>query len=158
MKNAYRIGKALPNIGILFHNYRRGRWAQMIYRIRSIYIIFFVFITTAVTVSAQANSIILAWDPNNPAEQVTEYRIYYKTGASGPPYQGTGIDQGNSPIIIRVRDLANENMPRVNLSGLIPFATYHFTLTAFNGYESAYSDEVSLPVQALNPGQYTGRR
>lgn len=116
----------------------------MLYPVRYIFIVIFVFITTTATVSAQARSITLAWDPNNPAEHVTEYRLYYKIGYSGPPYTGTGIDQGDSPIIIRVNNLVNENNPRVRLTGLSPFATYRFALTAFNGNESGYSGEATL--------------
>ena len=125
----------------------------MLYPVRYIFIVVFVFITT-VSVSAQTNSITLAWSPNDPAEQVTEYRLYYKTSYSGPPYTGTGIDQGDSPIIIRVNNLVNENNPRFVLTGLSPFATYRFTLTAFNGNESGYSGEASLAAQASAAGIY----
>ena len=125
----------------------------MLYPVRYIFIVIFVFITT-VSVSAQADSITLAWSPNDPAEQVTEYRLYYKTGYSGQPYTGAGIDQGDSPIIIRVNDLVNENYPRLVLTGLSPFATYRFALTAFNGNESGYSGEASLAARASAAGIY----
>ena len=119
----------------------------MLYPIRYILIVFFVFITTAATVSAQTNSITLAWDPNDPAEQVTEYTLYYKTGTSGPPYNGVDLDQGDSPITIRVNDLADENNPEFGLTGLNPGVTYRFVIAAFNGTESDYSDEVSYAPQ-----------
>jgi len=90
----------------------------ILYPIRYIFIVVFVFITTAATISAQKNSITLTWDPNDPAELVTEYRLYYKTGTSGPPYNGTGLDQGDSPITIRVDDLVDENNPEFYLTGL----------------------------------------
>jgi len=120
----------------------------MLYPIRYIFIVVFVFITTAATISAQTNSITLTWDPNDPAEQVTEYRLYYKTGTSGPPYNGVGLDQGDSPITIRVDDLVDENNPEFNLTGLNTGVTYRLALTAFNGSESGHSDEVSYASQA----------
>ena len=122
--------------------------------VRYIIIVVFVFISTTVTVPAQANSITLAWNPNDPAEQVRQYRLYYKIGYSGPPFNGTGLDQGDSPIIIRVNDLADENNPTVVLSGLSPFATYRFVMTAFNGRESGYSNEASLAARASAAGIY----
>ncbi len=58
--------------------------------IRNIFIILFTLTISVVAVSAQTPGITVAWDANDPAEEVTEYRIYYKIGAFGPPYDGTG--------------------------------------------------------------------
>ena len=76
--------------------------------IRRFFTILGIFITTAANVSAQTDGITVAWDPNDPDELVTEYRLYYKTGAFGPPYDGTGLNQGESPIIIPVADLVDK--------------------------------------------------
>ena len=118
-----------------------------------------VLAISVATVSAQTDGITLAWDPNDTSEQVTEYRLYYKTGPSGPPYNGVGLNQGDSPIIIPVADLADENSPEIDLTGLIPGVAYYFVVTAFNGDESGYSNEVpftyGLPVDSDNDGYTT---
>ncbi|MEA3232313.1 MAG: hypothetical protein U9Q05_11230, partial [Thermodesulfobacteriota bacterium] len=101
----------------------------MFHPIRCFFIAVFVFVTTAATVSAQTNSITLAWAPNARSENVAEYKLYYKTGPSGRPYRGAGLDQGDSPITIRVADLADRNNPRFGLSGLTGGVTYRLTLT-----------------------------
>ncbi len=122
----------------------------MRYPTRHLFIVVFAFVTTAATASVQTDSITLAWAPNAPSEQVTQYRLYYKTGPPGQPYKGTGLDQGNSPIIIRVADLADENNPRFGLSGLAAGVTYRFVITAFNDIESPYSNEFSHPIVKRN--------
>ena len=48
-----------------------------------------------------------AWDKNTESD-IAGYYIYYKTGSSGAPYNGTGADEGDSPIKI---PLANLNDP-----------------------------------------------
>ncbi len=116
--------------------------------IRNISIMLFIFTISAANVSAQTNGITVAWDANDPAEQVTEYRLYYKTGPFGPPYDGTGLDQGDSPIVIQTANLPDANNPYINLTGLSAGVTYRFALTAFNGNESRYSAEVTHTVQA----------
>lgn len=122
--------------------------------IRSTLIVIFLTVIAAATVSAQANDIIVAWDPNDPAEQVTEYKLYYKTDNSstptGPPYDGTGLIEGDSPITIQVgQSLFDENNPEYTLTGLTAGVTYQFAVTACNDNkspdpnESRYSNEVT---------------
>jgi len=86
--------------------------------------------------------ITLAWDPNTEAD-LAAYKIYYKTGASGAPYDGTGADQGGSGFRVPLESLAQQGSPTYTLTGL-PDATYYFVVTAVDsqGYESGYSNEV----------------
>ena len=116
----------------------------MLRPIRNILIVLFVLAITTTTVSSQTNDITVTWDPNDPSEQVSEYRLYYKTDTSGPPYNGTGLYQGDSPIIILVNNLADEDNPLYSLTGLNSGVTYRFAITAYNGAESDYSNEVSF--------------
>lgn len=85
----------------------------------------------------QAKDITFIWSAN--PEPVSGYKLYYKTGEdTAPPYNGTGINQGASPILVgdgtsfTVTDLADDQ-------------TYQFSLTAYNEYgESGYSTVVTI--------------
>jgi parallel beta-helix repeat protein len=69
----------------------------------------------------------------------TGYRIYYDTDGPCPPYEGVGLDQGNSPIDVgRVTSLT--------LGGLSK-SGYYFVITAYDylGRESTYSNVVAEP-------------
>ena len=46
---------------------------------------------------ASAKDAKILWDANTESD-VIGYKIYYKFGTSGPPYDGTGLAIGNSPI------------------------------------------------------------
>ena len=85
---------------------------------------------------AAERSVSFVWSPN--PENVDGYRIYYKNGTSGPPYDGTGADEGPSPV-------ATGNVTSFTLHGLSTTATYYFTITAYIGsVESDYAQEVVL--------------
>lgn len=73
------------------------------------------------------------------SEPTTGYKLYYKTGEnSNPPYTGTGLTQGASPITIT-------NSTTYTMSGLSPDETYHFVLTSYNDAgESGYSRIISI--------------
>jgi len=91
---------------------------------------------------ANAADITLTWD-QNPETDLLGYRGYYKIGASGAPYNGTGADQGSSPILILIEDLLDPEFPDLNLTGLDGDEIYYFVVTAHNDYgESGYSNEV----------------
>ena len=99
----------------------------------------FVASTLILTISApsaHSAELTLAWDPN-PEQDIAGYKIYYKTESSGPPYNGTGLTEGNSPI-----DLGNQI--EFTLHGLIDDVTYFFVATAYDteGLESDYSEEL----------------
>ncbi|MCG3157445.1 MAG: hypothetical protein DKINENOH_04079 [bacterium] len=80
----------------------------------------------------------------------TSYRIYYDTD-TGPPYQGTGADQGSSPIEISVDSTVTKT---VTLTGLTNGQTYYFAVKGYNSNtdeESSYSVEVSATPNIFPP-------
>ncbi|MDZ7268883.1 MAG: right-handed parallel beta-helix repeat-containing protein [candidate division KSB1 bacterium] len=80
----------------------------------------------------------------------TSYRIYYDTD-TGPPYQGTGADQGASPIEIAVDSTVTKT---VTLTGLSNGQTYYFAVKGYNSNtdeESNYSVEVSATPNIFPP-------
>ena len=128
----------------------------MFHLTRSILTIIFLLVIAAATGSAQTDSITLTWNPNTESN-LAGYNLYYKKDTSGPPYDGTGLDQDNSPITIYLSDRTNENNrlsdnnnPEFDLTGMVDGVTYYMALTAFNneGLESGYSNEVSYTHQA----------
>ena len=84
-----------------------------------------------------ARDISFSWTAN--PEPVIGYKLYYKTGNdSSAPYTGTGLTEGNAPIVLG-------NVTSHTVKGLSPNETYHFVLTAYNaGEESGYSEVVSV--------------
>jgi hypothetical protein len=90
-----------------------------------------------------AAEVTLAWDANTETD-LAGYNIYYDI-SSGPPYYGTGADQGDSPITVLREDLDEEQYPEFTITGLEDDQDYYFALTAFDsdGNESDYSNEVS---------------
>ena len=105
-----------------------------------IFSIFFCFVSPVYAVD-----VTMAWSPNTESD-VEGYKLYYKTGLNGPPYNGVGATEGDAPIIIWTDELYNPEQPEFTIHGLNENETYHFVLTAYDidGYESAYSDEVSF--------------
>lgn len=86
---------------------------------------------------AHAKDVTFAWSANT--EPITGYKLYYKTGgdASGP-FDGTGLIEGNSPILI-------DNVTTITVTGLSDTETYHFALTAYNDEdESVFSEIVTV--------------
>lgn len=84
-----------------------------------------------------ARDVSFVWTAN--PEPVIGYKLYYKGGAdSAAPYAGTGLTEGNAPIVIG-------NVTSYTVTGLSPSETYHFVLTAYNeSEESGYSAVVSV--------------
>jgi hypothetical protein len=78
--------------------------------------------------------ISLAWT----SEPVVDgYKIYYKSGSSGPPYDGDGAAEGDSPIDV-------EWVDEFTLRALPDDEDYYLAITAYNEYgESGYSNEVT---------------
>jgi hypothetical protein len=108
----------------------------------------FTFILSALIFFPQpaiyAADVTLAWSANTEPD-IDGYYIYYKTGSSGAPYNGTDADQGNSPIKITLAELADSANPEYTIQGLSDTETSFFVLTAYDteGNESGYSKEVS---------------
>ena len=86
---------------------------------------------------SHALDVTLAWDANTESD-LAGYKLHYKTGSSGPPYNGTGALEGYSPIDVG-------NVTEFTIHGLSDGVTYYFVATAYDteGLESDYSNEVS---------------
>jgi hypothetical protein len=85
-----------------------------------------------------------AWDKNTEPD-IAGYYIYYKNGSSGAPYNGTGAEEGNSPIQIPVASLNDPDNPQFTIHGLSGTGTFYFVATTYDtsGNESGYSAELS---------------
>ncbi|MFZ0483015.1 MAG: hypothetical protein WAL93_06480, partial [Desulfobacterales bacterium] len=108
----------------------------------------FTFIICALTLypksSVYAADVTLAWTSNTEGD-LAGYYIYYKSGTSGRPYNGTGVDEGSSPIKIPKEELfAHSATPEYTLHGLSYTETSYLVLTAYDteGNESLFSNEV----------------
>lgn len=79
----------------------------------------------------------LQWEAN--PEPLTGYKLYYKVGEnSAPPYDGTGLNEGASPIL-------TGKVTTYTVTDLSPDKTYHFALTAYNeDGDSGYSTIVTV--------------
>ena len=91
-----------------------------------------------------AADVTLGWDANTEAD-LAGYYVYYKTGSFGPPYNGTGAVEGNSPIQAPIANLVDPENPDYTIHGLSDTQTTYFVLTAYDtgGNESGFSNEVS---------------
>ena len=69
----------------------------------------------------------------------TGYRVYYSTESSCPPYEGGGLNQGDSPI--DVGQATTKTLSDLSQSG------YFFVVTAYDylGRESTFTKEVARP-------------
>jgi len=99
--------------------------------------------------AAPANKLGLEWDANTETN-LAGYKVYYKTGSPGPPYDGVGQVEGDSPI-----DVGNVTEFYFNS---IDFRAkdFWFVVTAYSteGFESGYSNEVTT--KGLIPAPPTG--
>ncbi|MGD9244542.1 MAG: hypothetical protein PVH36_06385 [Desulfobacterales bacterium] len=93
---------------------------------------------------AYAANVTIAWSSNSEPD-LAGYYIYYKTGSSGAPYNGTGAVEGNSPIQVPLADFNNPAYPEYTIHGISNTETTYFVLTAYDtdGNESGYSNEAS---------------
>ncbi len=97
------------------------------------------------TIRTSAADITLQWDANT-EPNLAGYKIYYRIGSSGPPYEGSGAAEGDSPLVIPLQGLNNPNSPQFKIHGLSKDETYYFVITAYttDGKESGYSSEVTI--------------
>lgn len=83
--------------------------------------------------------ITLAWDAL--PSQITGwgYKVYYDSDGPLPPFNGVGLLPGPSPLNVG-------NQTTVTLSGLNPFRSYWFVVTAYDnqGRESWYSPQATI--------------
>jgi hypothetical protein len=99
--------------------------------------------------------VTLAWRANT-EPNLSGYYIYYKSGTSGAPYNGTGVYEGDSPIKVPLRYFADPANPAYTLHGLSDTEISFFVLTAYDseGNESGFSNEVyyvDVPASNLPP-------
>ncbi len=94
--------------------------------------IFLILILVLFPISVYSKDATFSWTANPKEDNVTEYHLHYRTGENNiPPYNGTGLNEGNSPIII------DGNVVQYTVTGLILDVTYHFTLTAHSEISSS---------------------
>jgi hypothetical protein len=104
---------------------------------------------------AYAADVTLAWAAN--AEpNLAGYYIYYKTDTSGAPYNGMGVEEGDSPIKISLEEFTDPSSPEYTIHGLSDTEIYFFVTTAYDteGNESGFSNEVyyiNVPASNLPP-------
>ena len=86
---------------------------------------------------AFCQDVTLSWDPS-PTAGVDGYKVYYKQGNMDFPFDGTGANEGASPIDVG-------NTLSTTLTGLNDGVSYFFTVTAYQtpDTESSYSNIVS---------------
>jgi len=91
----------------------------------------------------EAGEVTLAWDPNSESN-LAGYKLYYDGDSDSEMYGGTGANEGDSPVVIYLEDLADASSPTFTLTDLEDGQYYYFALTAFDtdGLESDFSDEV----------------
>jgi hypothetical protein len=99
-----------------------------------------------------AAQVTLAWDANTESD-LAGYKIYYKTGSPGEPYNGTGADQGPAPIIVPLYEFSDPDNPEYRLTGLSDEEVYYFVVTAYDNEdpenESSFSNWVSNCINKL---------
>jgi hypothetical protein len=88
-------------------------------------------------------SITLSWVGNSDSD-LLGYKIYYRTNSTFPPYKGTGLVEGDSPIIVTLSTLKNPEDPEFTIHGLDKNKTYFFAITAYDkkGKESGFSSGI----------------
>lgn len=97
-------------------------------------------------------SVTVTWDQTttnadgSACTDLAGYRLYYDTDSAGVPYNGTGLAEGDSPIVVPVASLTDPSNPDFILSGLESGITYHITVTSYDtsGNESGYANEVTV--------------
>ena len=96
---------------------------------------------TAVAYAAEFN---FSWEGNS-EPNLAGYKLYYKSGACCEPYDGTGADQGDSPISIALGDLSDLKNPQYTVTGLDDDTIYFFSITAVDtdDFQSDYAGELN---------------
>lgn len=84
------------------------------------------------------DSVKVTWDPIPSSTAVYGYKVHYGH-TPGPPYDGTGADQGDSPIDVG-------NATSYTLSGLTGTVCIAATAYDAGGRESWYANETAVPI------------
>lgn len=95
-----------------------------------------IFFLAAPALSAD---VTLAWDPNSEVD-LEGYGVYFKLGASGPPYDLFGY--------VALQELNDPDNPAFAVTGLEKGSSYYFAVTAYDtaGNESGYSTPVCAQI------------
>jgi hypothetical protein len=107
----------------------------MIKYLRSLLLLLFLLLVPAVfCLSADVTP---SWDPS-PSPDVQGYYVYYKQNDPTLPFDGTGANEGSSPIDV------NDDLT-TTITGLSDSSIYYFTITAYDSdrNESTFSNIVS---------------
>jgi len=105
----------------------------------------FAFFLLLLPGQSYAKDVTFEWTAN--PEPFIGYKLYYKTGGDNtPPYDGIGLNEGDSPIPI-------DKVTTYTVTGLSDTETYQFALTAYDDSgESGYSLIVTVtPDSSLSP-------
>ncbi|MCP4666005.1 MAG: hypothetical protein GY849_06530, partial [Deltaproteobacteria bacterium] len=107
---------------------------------------------TITVCSIEGVTVTLTWNPVLDDPTLEGYKLYYKIGSSGEPYDGTGADQGASAVEIPLHRIADLNAPEFTLTGLAKDVNFYFATTAYNntGDESDYSNEAFHEGEPVN--------
>jgi len=126
---------------------------------RKAVLIIFAFIICLYN-SGYAADITLKWAPNIEPD-LAGYKVYYKKGFGGAPYDGVDIDQGASPIFLTTNDPNDPNYvypnnPELLLTGLDDNEDYFLVVTAYDNEEpyneSGFSNEVNTLTDSSSGG------
>jgi len=101
-------------------------------------ILLLLFVSVFCTASVWGKTVTLSWDAS--PSTVAGYKIYYDTSSSAP-LDGTGADEGGSPIDVG-------NVLTYVVHGLADGTDHYFAVTAYDSSnnESSYSNTVFSPV------------
>lgn len=83
------------------------------------------------------SSVTLSWDTPPSFTTGWGHKVYYDTDSASPPYEGAGLNEGDSPI-----DVGDETSS--TLTSLDPCRDYYFAVTVYDNeeHESWYSNVV----------------
>ena len=120
--------------------------------------ILFLFYSVSWSRTASPKSITVSWQPSitnedgTPCTDLAGYKIYYDKDKSGVPYNGIGIQEGDSPILLPLSIFTDPAKPEVILNGLTS-GTYYLVVTAYDMSmnESGYSNEINPFVDTTAP-------
>ena len=131
--------------------------SKNLHRHRGFIVLMAIAIVLLIPIASIASSQVtlsLSLGANNP-DGIEGYRIYYKKGSPGAPYNGTGLNPGNSPVDIPFYNYADP--AEVTFDGLVAGETYYFVAKVFDFYgnESAYSNEVAYTAEEEAPIFFT---
>ena len=117
-----------------------------------------LLMTCPMSWSASPKSITVSWQPSitnedgTPCTDLAGYKIYYDKDKSGVPYNGIGIQEGDSPILLPLSIFTDPAKPEFTLHGLTS-GTYYIVVTAYDTSvnESGYSNEIDPFVDTSTP-------